>query len=104
MSPSRIAKVLQRRLMVSWREQPTRYDIEALQANVRRVGLVIAVRWALAAALTLFSVLAASAYALETPWSELWANMWIPAFETGAKMVSRWHQILVIMRTECHRS
>ncbi len=80
MTPNRIAKMLQRQLMVSWREQPTRYDIEALQANVRRVGLVIAVRWALVAALTVYSVLAAWAYMYEIPWSELWVNMRIPAF------------------------
>ena len=65
--------------MVSWREQPTRYDIEALQANVRRVGLVIAVRWALVAALATFSVLAAWAYTFDTPWADLWVNMRIPA-------------------------
>jgi len=65
--------------MVSWREQPTRYDIEAMQANMRRVGLVIRVRWAIVAALTVFSVFAASAYAVQTPWSELWANMRVPA-------------------------
>jgi len=80
LTPSRIAKKVQRRLMVSWREQPTRYDIEALQANTRRVGLVIRVRWALVAALAAFSVLAAAAYATQTPISELWSNMRIPAF------------------------
>jgi len=69
--------------MVSWREQPTRYDIEALQANMRRVGLVISVRWALVAALATFSVLAAWAYTFETPWAELWANMQIPAIALG---------------------
>ena len=46
-SPSRLRKRIARALMVSWREQPTRYDIEAVQANTRRVGLVIRVRWAL---------------------------------------------------------
>jgi diguanylate cyclase (GGDEF)-like protein len=80
LSPSRIAKRVLRRLVVSWREQPTRYDIEALQANMRRVGLVIRVRWALVAALASFSILAAWAYALQTPLAELWANMRIPAF------------------------
>lgn len=69
--------------MVSWREQPTCYDIEALQANTRRVGLVIAVRWALVAALATFSVLAAWAYTFDTPWTELWANMRIPALALG---------------------
>jgi diguanylate cyclase (GGDEF)-like protein len=65
--------------MVSWRDEPTRYDIEALQANTRRVGLVIRVRWALVAALAFFSLLAGWIYALEFPWSELWPNMVVPA-------------------------
>ncbi len=79
MSPSKIAKMLTRRLVVSWRDQPTRYDIEALQANVERVGLVIKVRWALVAALAVYSVLGAWAYTLETPLDELADNMIIPA-------------------------
>jgi diguanylate cyclase (GGDEF)-like protein len=66
--------------MVSWRDQPTRYDIEALQANIERVGLVIKVRWALVAALATYSVLGAWAYTLETPLDQLVGNMLIPAF------------------------
>ncbi len=79
MSPNRVTKMLARRFMVSWRQQRTRYDIEALQANTERVGLVIRVRWAVVAALSLYSILAAWAYTLETPWAELWVNMRIPA-------------------------
>lgn len=79
MSPSRITKMLARRVMVSWREQPTRFDIEALQANVRRVGLVIRVRWALVAALGGFSLLGGWVYALEIPLVDLWVNMRTPA-------------------------
>jgi diguanylate cyclase (GGDEF)-like protein len=65
--------------MVSWRDEPTRYDIEALQANTRRVGLVIRVRWALVAALSFFSLLAGWIYAFAFPWDELWPNMVVPA-------------------------
>ncbi len=79
MSPNRLTKILARRFMVSWREQKTRYDIEALQANTERVGLVIRVRWALVVVLSLYSALAAWAYAIDTPWAELWANMQVPA-------------------------
>ncbi|MDP2183343.1 MAG: GGDEF domain-containing protein [Actinomycetota bacterium] len=79
MSPSRITKMLARRVMISWREQPTRFDIEALQANVRRVGLVIRVRWALVGSLAGFSLLGGWAYALEIPLADLWINMRMPA-------------------------
>jgi diguanylate cyclase (GGDEF)-like protein len=65
--------------MVSWREQPTRYDIEAVQANTRRVGLVIRVRWALLVVLVLYSLLAGAAYATVMPPSELASRMLIPA-------------------------
>ena len=79
MAPSRLAKSLLRRAMVSWREEPTRYDIEALQANTERVGLVIRVRWALVAALAGFSLLGGWVYSLEVPWSDLVMNMRVPA-------------------------
>lgn len=79
MSPSRWAKMLQRRVMVSWRTQPTRYDIEAMQANIERVGLVIRVRWALVAALSIFSILGGWAYSLVIPAEALAKNMAIPA-------------------------
>ena len=75
---SRLTKRLTRQVMVSWREQPTRYDIEALQANTYRVGLVIKVRWALVAVLALYSVIAGWAYTMDFPWDELWPNMVIP--------------------------
>lgn len=78
-SPSRWAKMLQRRVMVSWRSQPTRYDIEAMQANIERVGLVIRVRWVLVLALSIFSVFGGWAYSLVIPAEELAKNMAIPA-------------------------
>ncbi len=86
-SPSRLRKRLARAFMVSWREQPTRYDIEALQANIRRVGLVIRVRWVLIAVLALYSVLAAGLYATRMPISELASLMWIPAVALGFVVV-----------------
>ncbi len=79
MSPSRLRKRIARALMVSWREQPTRYDIEAVQANTRRVGLVIRVRWALLAVLVVYSLLAGAAYITVMPLSELASRMLIPA-------------------------
>jgi len=78
-SPSRWAKMLQRRVMVSWRTQPTRYDIEAVQANIERVGLVIRVRWSLVAALSIFSILGGAAYSRVIPAEDLAKNMAIPA-------------------------
>ncbi|MDO9173977.1 MAG: hypothetical protein Q7V62_04170, partial [Actinomycetota bacterium] len=65
--------------MVSWREQPTRYDIEALQANIRRVGLVVRVRWALVALLVVYSLLAGWAYTWLVPVAELAERMTVPA-------------------------
>ena len=79
MSPSRLQKRIVRALMVSWREQPTRYDIEALQANIRRVGLVIRLRWALLVVLVTYSVFGGLAYAARMPLAELVSRMAIPA-------------------------
>ncbi|HSK47598.1 MAG TPA: hypothetical protein VLA05_06290, partial [Coriobacteriia bacterium] len=83
MSPSRLRKKIARSLMVSWREQPTRYDIEALQANIRRVGLVIRVRWVLIIVLVLYSILGGLLYATRIPVAELASLMWIPALALG---------------------
>jgi diguanylate cyclase (GGDEF)-like protein len=82
-SPSRLRKRIARALMVSWREQPTRYDIEALQANTRRVGLVIRVRWALLIVLVSYSLLAGAAYMTVMPVAELASRMLIPALALG---------------------
>lgn len=79
MIQSRIAKTLARGALVSWREQPTQYDIEALRSNVERVRLVIHVRWAIVAVLATFSVLGASVYATSTDLDSLTRNMTIPA-------------------------
>lgn len=78
-SPNRFTKALTRSAQVSWRERPTRYDIEALHANIARVGLVIRVRWALVAALSVFTALGVWVYSAEVPWSELSANIRVPA-------------------------
>lgn len=69
--------------MVSWREQPTRYDIEALQANTRRVGLVVRVRWVLIGLLALYSLLAGTLYAARISVAELSSLMVIPAVTLG---------------------
>ncbi|MEN6431178.1 MAG: GGDEF domain-containing protein [Coriobacteriales bacterium] len=76
---NKIAKALARTAVVSWREQPTQYDIEALRANIERVGLVIRVRWAIVAALAVFSVAGATIYASAVPFDQFCANMFIPA-------------------------
>ena len=76
---SRIAKTLARGAVVSWREQPTQYDIEALRSNVERVRLVIRVRWAIVAVLAIFSVFGASVFATSTDLDSLIRNMTIPA-------------------------
>ncbi|MDR3686384.1 MAG: GGDEF domain-containing protein [Coriobacteriia bacterium] len=69
--------------MVSWREQPTRYDIEALQDNVRRVGLVIRLRWALLVVLVTYSAFGGLAYASRLGPGELWSRMFIPGIALG---------------------
>jgi len=65
--------------MVSWREQPNRYDIEAVQANTRRVGLVIRIRWALLIVLVTYSVFAGLAYTASLSIVDLASRMVIPA-------------------------
>lgn len=78
MGDSRIAKTLARGALVSWREQPTQYDIEALRANTARVGLVIRFRWGVILALSVFSAAAASVYATSTDLSSFLADITIP--------------------------
>lgn len=79
MGSRRLLKSVVRSLKVSWREQPTRYDIEAMQANIRRVGLVIHMRWAIVATLAIYSVLAGLAYVNRLSPAELVTLMWVPA-------------------------
>lgn len=79
MNHSKLTKVLARTAMVSWREQPTQYDIEALRANVERVGLVIRVRWAIVAVLALYSTIAASIFSVTSDPDVLLRNMPVPA-------------------------
>ncbi|HET6498629.1 MAG TPA: GGDEF domain-containing protein [Coriobacteriia bacterium] len=78
-SVSRFAKAFLRGAKITWRERPTRRDIEALQANIERVGLVIRVRWALVAVLSVFTLVGASIYGTEVPWSQLAPNIVVPA-------------------------
>lgn len=79
MNQSKLTKAVARTAVVTWREQPTQYDIEALRANVERVGLVIRVRWAIVAVLALYSAAAASIYGLTTDPNVLVRNMPVPA-------------------------
>jgi len=76
---SQLRKSIVRSLKVSWREQPSRYDIEAMQANIRRVGLVIRLRWTLVATLAVYSIFAAWAYIERLPMTELVPLMRVPA-------------------------
>lgn len=91
MIPGRLTKALQRRLIVSWREQPGQSDIEALEANVERVGLVIRLRWAIVAALAVFSVLAATIYAIDGHVVALPRQMLIPAGALGLVLVYNYY-------------
>lgn len=79
MSPSRLGKRLSRAYKVTWREQPNRYDIEALHDNVRRVGIVIRVRWALVFVLFVYSIFGAAIYAQTIPLLDLARLMVVPA-------------------------
>ncbi|MCX8007610.1 MAG: GGDEF domain-containing protein [Coriobacteriia bacterium] len=75
----RVVKRVARAAKVSWREQPTQYDIEAIRANTERVGTVIRVRWALVGALSVFSVIAALVYAQAVEAEVFLSNMAVPA-------------------------
>ncbi len=75
----RFARMMQRRLMVLWRDQPSQTDIEALEANTERVGLVIRLRWAIVGAIIIFSALGAGIYTLAGQASRLLPQMTIPA-------------------------
>jgi hypothetical protein len=79
-SPNRFAKSLLRRLRVSWREQPTQHDIEALAGNIARVGLVIRMRWLIVAAIITFSVVGGAIYLADTSvdMPRIVGNMLIP--------------------------
>ena len=80
-----LRKRIARSLLVSWRVQPNRYDIEALQANIRRVGLVIRVRWILIVVLVIYSLLGGALYLTDDriPVTELARLMIVPAIALG---------------------
>lgn len=78
MRPIRLAKAVARGLRVTWRDEPTQHDIAALDANTRRVGLVIRLRWVLVLVLALFSVTATAVYTTAIPLEELASNLVIP--------------------------
>lgn len=79
MQAGRLNKALQRRLNIMWRDQPSQSDIEELAANVERVGLVIRLRWAIVAAIAVFSVLGVGIYVLDGRAGVLGPHMIIPA-------------------------
>jgi diguanylate cyclase (GGDEF)-like protein len=83
MTPGRFSKALARRLTVSWRQQPSQHDIEALDANVARVGLVVSVRWAIVAALVLFSVVGGGIYTIDGRFGDMWRQMVVPGLALG---------------------
>ena len=83
MTPGRLSKALIRRISVSWREQPSQTDIDALEANVSRVGLVVRLRWAIVTALGLFSVVAAGTYAADGRFAGMFPHMIVPAAALG---------------------
>jgi diguanylate cyclase (GGDEF)-like protein len=66
-------------MMVLWRDQPSQSDIEALEANSERVGLVIRLRWAIVGAIVVFSFFGVSIYALGGQAPLLTHQMIIPA-------------------------
>lgn len=79
MTVGRFRKRLSRSLMLTWRERPTRHDIEALQANIARVGLVVRVRWMLIIVLVVYSVVGGLLYMNSISLAELFSLMWLPA-------------------------
>lgn len=78
MTPSRFTKALQRRMVVSWRAQASQSDIEALEANVERVGLVVRIRWAIVAAIAIFSIISIAIYAADDKVGVLFPRMIVP--------------------------
>lgn len=70
-----------------WRDQPSQSDIEAIEANIERVGLVIRLRWAIVGAIVVFSVLGVSIYAVGGQVGLLWRQMIIPAIALALVLV-----------------
>jgi diguanylate cyclase (GGDEF)-like protein len=82
-APNQLKKKISRALMVSWREQPTRHDVAALQANIRRVGLVVRVRWILLVVLVVYSAVAGLLYSRSIPLADLVSLVIVPALTLG---------------------
>jgi diguanylate cyclase (GGDEF)-like protein len=87
MTPGRLAKALLRQISVSWREQPNQKDIDELEANIARVGLVVRVRWAIVAALAVFSIVAAVIYSSDGRIGGIWHHMAVPAAALGVVLL-----------------
>lgn len=79
MQTGRLNKALMRRMTILWRDQPSQSDIEELEANVERVGLVIRLRWAIVAVIAVFSAAGIGVYALAGQAAALAPSMIVPA-------------------------
>jgi diguanylate cyclase (GGDEF)-like protein len=66
-------------LTISWRQQPNQAEIDALDANVALVGLVIRARWAIVALLVAFTGVAATIYGMTGVADGLRRQMLVPA-------------------------
>ncbi len=87
MNPGRLTKAFARRIRISWRQQPNQSDIDALDANVALVGLVVRVRWAIVAALVAFSIVGAAVYTADGSFGGIWRRMIVPAAALGCVLL-----------------
>lgn len=87
----RLQRMVQRQMTVLWRDQPSQSDIEALEANIDRVGLVIKLRWAIVGAIIVFSVLGVGIYTVAGQAPRLWTQMIIPALALLLVLVYNWY-------------
>lgn len=72
---------------MSWREQASRHDIEALRDNMRRVDMVIRVRWVLVAVLVMYSLVGALLYLTHLSFADLSRLMLVPAVSLGIVVI-----------------
>ncbi len=75
----RFGRSLARKTLVSWRDDPSQHDIEALRANIDRVGLVIRIRWVIVATLMVFSLVGGLVFTTTLTTDTFVDNMRVPA-------------------------
>jgi len=75
----RIGRSLARKTLVSWRDDPSQHDIEALRGNIDRVGLVIRIRWVIVATLMVFSLVGGLVFTTTMTTDSFVENMRVPA-------------------------